>query len=130
MKILGIILAVGAALAAQAPKQAASLAGQPRIQIKGVIEKVQIAPGLGQPFLEVRNSEGLHRVALGSMRYLMENNFNPKAGEQVVVRGYRLETEIVAATVELPGGKTVIHLRDENGYPLWRMGRYGAKKQE
>lgn len=130
MKILYLVLALGAAFAAQPPKQVASLASQPKIQLKGVIEKVQITPGLGQPFLEVRNGEGLHRVALGSMRYLMENNFNPKAGEQVVVKGYRLETEIVAALVELPATRTVIRLRDDDGYPLWRMGRHGTKKQE
>lgn len=128
MKILWLILAAGAAFAAQPPKGMASLAKQPKIELRGVIEKVQIVPGLGQPFLEVRNSEGLHRVALGSMRYLMENNFNPKAGAEVIVKGYQMETEIVAALVELPGGKAVIHLRDEDGYPLWRMGRYGKKK--
>lgn len=130
MKILWLVLAAGVVCAAQAPKGMATLARQPKVELKGVIEKVQIAPGLGQPFLEVRNSEGLHRVALGSMRYLMENNFNPKAGEQVVVKGYRLETEIVAALVELPAAKTVIRLRDEDGYPLWRMGRFATKKQE
>lgn len=128
MKILWLVLAAGAAFAVQPPKGMASLAGQPKIELRGVIEKVQIVPGLGQPFLEVRNSEGLHRVALGSMRYLMENNFNPKAGAEVLVKGYQLEKEIVAAQVELPGAKAVIQLRDENGYPLWRMGRYGKKK--
>lgn len=128
MRILWLVLAAGAAFAAQPPKGMASLADQPKIELRGVIEKVQVVPGLGQPFLEVRNSQGLHRVALGSMRYLLEKNFNPKAGAAIVVKGYQLETEIVAALVELPGEKAVIQLRDENGYPLWRMGRYGKKK--
>jgi hypothetical protein len=80
--------------------------------------------------MEVKNAEGTHRVFLGSMRYLMEKNFNPKAGSTVIVQGYKLETGIVAARVELPAEKSVIQLRDENGHPLWRMGQYGKKKQK
>jgi len=54
------------------------------------------------------------------MRYLMEQNFNPKAGEQVKVKGYKLPSGIMAIEVKLgPEGKT-IKLRDESGWPVWR----------
>lgn len=127
MRILWFVLAA-AACAGQPPKGMATLANQPKIELKGVIEKVQIMPGQGMPFMEVKNGDGLHRVALGSMRYLMEKNFNPKAGAEVIVKGYKLETEVVASRVELPSEKAEIQLRDDQGYPLWRMGQYGKKR--
>jgi hypothetical protein len=58
----------------------------------------------------------------------LEKNFNPKAGAGVIVKGYKLESEVVAAWVELPAEKAEIQLRDDQGYPLWRMGQYGKKK--
>ncbi len=99
----------------------------PRVEIRGTIERVQLVPGQGTPFLEVKTERGLSRVMVGSMRYLMEKNFNPKAGAQVVVQGFEGAAEIQAITVSLPDEKVFLRLRDEQGVPLWRMGRYGKK---
>jgi hypothetical protein len=61
-------------------------------------------------------------VILGSMRYLMEQNFNPKAGVQAQVKGYKLPATVIAIEVRLPAENLTLKLRDENGWPLWRGG--------
>ncbi|MBI4890779.1 MAG: hypothetical protein HY821_09160 [Acidobacteria bacterium] len=99
------------------------------VELKGTIERIQIVPGQGMPLLEVKDEKGTTRVFLGSMRYLMEKNFNPKSGEKVVVKGFRSGQDVYARTVELPGAKQTIELRGEDGVPLWRMGRYGSPKK-
>jgi hypothetical protein len=58
------------------------------------------------------------------MRYLMQENFNPKAGETVEARGYKMaDGSLVAISVDLPASKKTLKLRDENGWPLWMGGR-------
>jgi hypothetical protein len=109
------------------PAGQAALASAERVEIRGVIERVEIAPGAGTPFLAVKTDQGVERVQLGSMRYLMEQDFNPKAGAFVVVKGFRVNKDVIARRVELPGEKKVLELRAEDGTPLWRMGRYGKK---
>ncbi len=37
------------------------------------------------------------------MRYLMEQDFNPKAGDEVAVTGYKVNDSIVAITVTTAG---------------------------
>jgi hypothetical protein len=102
------------------------IAGNPVVDVKGTIEKVQIVPGQGMPFLDVNTPKGQVKVFLGSMRYLMQENFNPKAGEPVEARGYRLDdTRVVGIRVELPASKKTLRLRDEHGWPLWMGGRRG-----
>ncbi|MGC8794993.1 MAG: hypothetical protein ACP5U2_16550, partial [Bryobacteraceae bacterium] len=57
--------------------------------------------------------------------YLIENDFNPRAGQQVIVRGFRISDqgrELVAAAVTLVEQKRTLRLRDEVGRPLWRGG--------
>ncbi len=109
-------------------KGMANLSGREKAEVKGSVEKVQILPGQGMPFLEVKDEKGTVRVFLGSMRYLMEKNFSPKAGQQVVVKGFKVDSDVYARTVEIPAEKQSIELRSEDGTPLWRMGRYGARK--
>jgi len=104
------------------------LANSPKVEVKGAIERVQLTPGQGMPFLELKSDKGTERVMLGSMRYLLERNFNPKAGSVAVVKGFRVNDFVFARSVEIPAEKVTIQLRDENGMPLWRMGRYGWKK--
>jgi hypothetical protein len=55
------------------------------------------------------------------MRYLMEQNFNPKAGMEVSVRGYQGDKSVIAISVAADG--KVLRLRDENGRPVWMGGR-------
>jgi hypothetical protein len=104
------------------------LSGKEKVEVKGTVEKVQILPGQGMPFLEVKDEKGTVKVFLGSMRYLMEKNFGPRAGIRVVVKGFKVESDVYARTVEIPAEKKSIELRAEDGTPLWRMGRYGMKK--
>ena len=77
------------------------------------------------PSLELKTEHGTRRVMLGPMRYLLEQNFNPKAGSEGVVKGFDLETVVIAQSVEIPKDKVRIQLRDEDGRPMWGMGRMG-----
>lgn len=105
----------------------AALASAERVEVRGTVEKVDFVPGLGTPVLVLKAGEEMVRVQLGSMRYLLEKDFNPRAGAAVVVKGFRLDHEILARTVELPAEKKTLELRTADGVPLWRMGRYGKK---
>ncbi len=77
------------------------------------------------PFVEVKEGEKTTRVYLGSMRYLMTEGFNPKADEEIVVKGYKTGDAVVAVTVTLPGRNKTIRLRGDDGRPLWRGGPRG-----
>jgi hypothetical protein len=103
----------------------APIAGNPKVELKGRIKSVQVVRGQGTPWLEVEAAGATTRVSLGSMRYLMEQGFNPKAGEEVVVKGYKLNGDVVAISVALPAEGKVLQLRDQSGWPLWMGGRYG-----
>lgn len=99
------------------------------VELKGTITRVQIAPGEGTPYLELKTDKGTRRVLLGSLRYLMEQNFNPKAGSTAVVKGFGNGDIVVAQTISIPSDKVTIRLRDEDGTPLWRRGRYGRRNR-
>ncbi len=103
---------------AQAP-----IAGSPIVELKGKIARVRITPGEGMPFVEIKTASEPARVQLGSMRYLMTEGFNPKVGEDIVAKAYKLESGYVAINVSLPAQKKTLRLRDEQGRPLWRGGR-------
>ncbi len=93
-----------------------------RVEIRGTIQQAQILPGQGMPYLVVNSANKPVRVYLGSMRYLIEQNFNPKVGQEVSVRGFQVQDGVVAATVAITGSDRVLKLRDDNGWPLWRGG--------
>jgi hypothetical protein len=62
------------------------------------------------------------------MRYLVEQNFNPKAGQGVSVKGYKqADQEVTASSVTLTESKQTIRLRDESGRPVWRGGFRGGR---
>lgn len=107
----------------------APIASNPIVEVKSKITAVQIARGQGMPSLEIAEGGQKTRVVLGSMRYLMQQDFNPKAGDEVSVKGYKSGTDIFAITVAVAGGP-VLRLRDDNGWPVWagrgRMGRCGC----
>lgn len=116
-------LACAPALAQEAPAKRWE-----RVEVEGVIRKVHVEPGRGMPSLELETSDGIKQVLLGSRRYLMENNFNPKAGSTAVVKGFRTDGEIVAKQIEIPSEKITLRLRTEDGVPLWRGGRRGGRR--
>ena len=126
-RTLFLSLAGLAPAAAAQPRFGRPQASAAKVEVKGKIERVQIVPGQGMPFLEVRDREGLHRVYLGSMRYLIEKDFKPAAGELAIVRGFKASDGILAIRVEIPAAKSSIDLRDENCEPRWRRGRWGRR---
>lgn len=103
---------------------------QPPVEIRGRIARVNAGHVEGMPSLEVEVDGRVWKVWLGSLRYLIENDFNPKAGQLVIVRGFRPgaeSDEAWALDVTLVEQKRTLRLRDEFGRPLWRgrMGRRG-----
>lgn len=129
MKLFALLagpLLLGGAIFGQAP-----IAANPAVEVKGRIARVQVTPGQGMPFLEVKEGARTTKVYLGSIRYLMEQNFNPKADDEVEVKGYKVADGVVAREVRLPAQKKTLRLRDEQGRPLWapgwRRGRMGRQ---
>ncbi len=97
----------------------------PLVELKGKVARVQITPGEGMPFVTVKSGDQTVKVYLGSMRYLMTQGFNPKLGDEIAVKAYKMNGDMVAATVTLPADNKTIRLRDEAGRPLWRGGMRG-----
>ncbi len=118
--LLGILLLSSPAWAGG--EQRPPIAEQPVVELTGTITRVQIAMGQGMPYLEVKTDKGLVKLYLGSMRYLVQENFTPKAGDLLEAKGYKMADSVVAIRVELPASKKVLKLRDENGWPLWMGG--------
>lgn len=121
MKRLIVVALAGCAILSAQPR--APIASSPIVEVKGRIASVTLWPGAGHPLLEVKPVEGASvKVCLGSIRYLMEKNFSPKAGQTVVVKGYQPagSTDIVAGIITLVDANQTLVLRDENGWPLWQ----------
>jgi hypothetical protein len=123
---LCVLAACGLAFAQLSWGQQPLIANSPKVEFKGVIESVQLVRGEGTPAIVVKTGDATVRVILGSMRYLMEQDFNPKGGAEVLVRGFKAsEEDVYAISVTLPAENKTLHLRDEEGRPLWQRGRYG-----
>ncbi len=118
------LLFVTAILAIAQPAQP-PIASNPIVDVEGTIQKVQIAPGQGMPYLELQSGKDTFKVYLGPVRFLMEQNFNPKAGTQVKVKGYKMNPDIMAISVAIPSENKSIKLRDDKGWPVWRGGMMG-----
>lgn len=110
-------------LAQSPPKPAAASV----VELRGTIASVNLAPG-GMPSLVVNPVSGRPTtVRLGSIRYLIAHNFNPKAGQAVIVRGFpQQDVDLIAVSIECPELKQKLVLRDDHGLPLWRGGLYKA----
>jgi hypothetical protein len=104
------------------------IANNPVVEVRGTIAKVQVSRGQGMPHLEVNTARGPVKLYLGSMRYLMQEDFAPKAGEALEAKGYKVGEDVVAIRVELPASKKVLKLRDDHGWPLWMGGRHGGER--
>lgn len=122
----------GTTLAAQDRRgmhSGADFAKAARVNLKGTVEKLQLDSAAGMPSMWIASGTGAPvRVVLGSMRYLLEQDFRPKAGTQVEVTGFQLEEGVFAATVTLVGEKKVLKLRESDGTPMWRGGRFGGER--
>lgn len=124
MKRLSFLLAVP--LLALAQTGAGPMTGRAVVETKGVITAVRLDMQT-MPSLELRTAKGVEKVVLGSMRYLIEKDFNPKVGNTALVKGFQVDGYIYARSIQVPEQKLSIALRDEEGRPLWR-GR-GRMKQ-
>lgn len=93
-----------------------------RIELKGVIEVVNVEMKGGPPSLTVKADDGKQwTVFLGSIRYLIDQNFNPKAGQRMEASGIVYDDgQLVASQVTLPEVRKTVRLRDAEGRPLWR----------
>jgi hypothetical protein len=96
-------------------------AGKP-VEITGTVGQIHIAAGQGMPYLELKHGSETTRVYLGPMPFLVAENFNPKTGQEVAVKGYRLPDWILAAQVTFVAEKRTVKFRDERGWPVWRGG--------
>lgn len=94
------------------------------VELAGVIGRIQVAAGQGMPHFELKHGAEVTRVLLGPMPFLIAENFNPKSGQEVTVKGYRVEDQVVAAEVTFVAEKRTIRFRDEKGWPVWR-GSFG-----
>lgn len=98
--------------------------GAPLVDIAGRVSQVRITPGQGMPSIVVKTGTGESAVLLGPLRYLMAQNFNPKVGDDVAVKAYKTPNGLIAASVTLSSSKKVLRLRDDDGWPVWRGGRW------
>jgi hypothetical protein len=100
----------------------APITGAPLVDVKGKVGQVRIAFGQRMPSVVVKTGSEEAVLYLGSMRYLMEQNFNPKVGDEIVAKAYKTANGLFAAQVTLPAANKTIRLRDETGRPVWRGG--------
>ncbi|MFN7933192.1 MAG: hypothetical protein U0R19_07680 [Bryobacteraceae bacterium] len=117
MKHLFLLLAMPFLMLAQPGM--GPMTGRPAVDTKGVITAVRLDMQT-MPSLELRTAKGVEKVVLGSMRYLIEKDFNPKVGSTAVVKGFQVDGYIYARSIQVPEQKLFIALRDEQGRPLWR----------
>jgi hypothetical protein len=130
MKIIAT-LAAALLFALGVSAQNAPIAVNPLVEVHGTIQRIRISPGQGMPYLEVSDGERSVNVYLSPMRYLIEQNFNPRVGQTLTIKGYRVDKDLVAATVSIDGENRVLRFRDEHGWPMWRgeMRRGGRPNQ-
>lgn len=130
MRLL-VMLASLALPAASQPPQLGPRASPTEVLIQGRISRINFGMARGMPSLEVVSAERDWKVWLGPMRYLVQNDFKPRAGQRVVIRAFRLapETdELLAISVTISDTRQTLRLRDESGRPLWRWGGGGLRR--
>jgi hypothetical protein len=118
-----VLLIASLAASAQTPEQAPR---QTPVEIEGTISSVTIVPQGGPATIAVKDSQGRQwTVFLGSIRYLIDNSFSPKAGQKVSLTALpRDAQEVVAVRVTLTESRQTLRFRDADGLPLWRGGMH------
>lgn len=90
------------------------------VQLVGTVEHIHTVAGEGMPFLEVRHDGHVTKVILGSMRYLLEQDFQPKTGDKIKVTGFWGDGRFFGSRIYLPRQDKTLELRDSEGRPVWR----------
>jgi hypothetical protein len=122
MKIIASLLMLASMpIAGQDSKPGPTL-HYPVVEIKGTVKQIHLERGAGMPSLDVETTNGPVRLVLGSMRYLMQNDFSPKAGEAITAKAFQQPSQTLAMSVELPASGKSLKLRDASGKPLWSGG--------
>ncbi|MDZ7637136.1 MAG: hypothetical protein U5J83_02595 [Bryobacterales bacterium] len=106
------------------------------VTIEGSVGNVSLVAGQGMCFLTVKpagngkpassgtEAEAEQKVILGSMRFLIDQGFTPRAGDAIRVVGIPMADKSLAASrIDLPERKQSVQFRDEQGRPLWSGGR-------
>jgi hypothetical protein len=105
-------------------RRGAGRGAQEPVELKGQITNIRLAAG-SVPSVTIAAAQGAVEVHLGSMAYLVTNGFNPKLGEQAVIKALHTANGYVAVVITLPAQKVTLRLRDDEGRPIWRGGRRG-----
>lgn len=105
----------------------AAFAAPAVVDVSGTISAVSLTPRGGPATITVKADDNRQwKVLLGSIRYLIDNDFNPKAGQKVSLSGMTGgDHELIATVITLPEKKQTLRFRDEEGRPLWRGGMHG-----
>jgi hypothetical protein len=99
------------------------------VTIQGQIEKLEVitrqgrqaANGRKTQIAYLKTDQGTKIVHLGPAEFLAQQQFNPKKGDTLGVKGGRINTrhgEVILATTVTSGGKTY-QLRNARGIPVW-----------
>ncbi len=123
IKLNGLQLLPALACAIAFPLLAQPAASLPKLEVRGEITAVNLVAGQ-MPSIAVKAPGGrLWTVRLGSMRYLIANDFNPKTGQSALIRGFQQDPSTLLAISVDPGDpRRKLILREEDGRPLWRGG--------
>jgi len=125
-----VVLGLLALSAAAQPDYGGPGPSRSEVVIRGRISRIALGMMQGMPSMEVASDGRAWKVWLGSMRYLIENGFNPKAGQHVVIRAFRPvgdSNELWAISVTIADTRQTIRLRDQAGRPIWRRAGPGRR---
>jgi hypothetical protein len=121
VRLAAILLIAAASHTAFSQMAPVAAAGKP-VEVTGSVGQIHIAAGQGMPYFELKQGTETTRVYLGPMPFLIAENVNPKTGQEVTIKGYKLEGEIITAQITFVAEKRTVRFRDDQGWPLWRGG--------
>ncbi len=126
--LLGVVPTWGQvpwAAAARAAKKTQYNRGMVETLSGTVVEVEHLGPGrlqrLSQVHLVLKTGAEMVDVQLGPQSWLAQHNFDLTPGDQVTIKGSRINrlrrTFLIAGQVKK--GNQILFLRDKNGRPLW-----------
>jgi hypothetical protein len=112
------------------------------VTVQGQVEKVETMsrpsrrggeamPGRQSQVVSLKTDQGTVLVHLGPAKFLEQQQFTPKVGDNMSVTGAKMTTgkgEVILAAEVKSGGKTLT-LRDAQGVPVWRGQGMGGRQR-